>query len=125
MILVDTSVWIDHLRRGDQSLAALLEENRVLLHPFVIGEIACGRLSDRAETLELLGNLPSANVAEHHEVLAYVDRHRLYGRGIGYVDAHLLASVALMPGAVLWTRDRRLHSVAAVLGCSYAPSGPH
>jgi predicted nucleic acid-binding protein len=125
MILVDTSVWIDHLRRGEQALAALLEENRVLLHPFVIGEIACGTLSDRAEALELLGNLPSATLAEHHEVLDFVDQHRLYGQGIGYVDAHLLASVALQAGAVLWTRDRRLHSVASRLGCDYAPPGPH
>ena len=125
MILVDTSVWIDHLRHGEPALAALLEENRVLLHPFVIGEIACGMLSDRAETLELLGNLPSATLAEHHEVLAFVDQHRLYGQGIGYVDAHLLASVALLPGAVLWTRDRRLQSVASRLGGAYAPPGPH
>ena len=125
MILVDTSVWIDHLRRGEQALATLLEENRVLLHPFVIGEIACGMLSDRAKTLELLGNLPSATLADHHEVLAFVDQHRLYGQGIGYVDAHLLASVALLPGAVLWTRDRRLHSVVSRLGYAYAPPGPH
>jgi len=125
MILVDTSVWIDHLRHGEQALAVLLEESRVLMHPFVIGEIACGRLSGRAETLELLDNLPSATLAEHHEVLAFVDQHRLYGQGIGYVDMHLLASVALLPGAILWTRDRRLHSVASRLGCAYELPGPH
>ncbi len=125
MILVDTSVWVDHLRRGDKALASLLDDGRVLVHPFVIGEIACGMLSDRAVTLDLLENLPSAVLAEHHEVLSFVDQHRLFGRGIGYVDAHLLASVALMPGTALWTRDRRLHETAAVLRCAYAPAGPH
>lgn len=125
MILVDTSVWVDHLRAGDDGLVALLEEARVLVHPFVIGEIACGTLADRAQTLDLLTNMPTAPCAEHHEVLVFIEQHRLYGRGVGYVDAHLLASVALVPGAVLWTRDRRLHSTAAALGCAYAPSARH
>jgi len=125
MILVDTSVWVDHLRRGEETLAALLDEARVLMHPFVIGEIACGVLSERSLTLELLGNLPAAILAESEEVLAFVEQHRLYGRGIGYVDAHLLASVALMPGSALWTRDRRLQAAAAGLRCTWAPGGPH
>jgi predicted nucleic acid-binding protein len=125
LILVDTSIWVDHLRRGDAGLAALLDEGRVLVHPFVIGEIACGTLSERTLTLDLLKNLQAAILAEHHEVLAFVEQHRLYGKGIGYVDAHLLASVALMPGALLWTRDRRLHATAAARRCAYAPPGPH
>ena len=125
MILVDTSVWVDHLRAGDDGLVALLEEGRVLVHPFVIGEIACGILAARAETLDLLTNMPAAPCAEHHEVLVFIEQHRLYGRGVGYVDAHLLASVALVPGALFWTRDRRLHSTAAALGCAYAPSTRH
>ena len=125
MILVDTSVWVDHLRRGDKGLVALLEEGRVLLHPFVIGEIACGILADRAETLDLLNDMPAAPCAEHHEVLAFIEQHRLYGRGIGYVDAHLLASALLMPGTALWTRDRRLHDTATILHCAHAPNGPH
>jgi predicted nucleic acid-binding protein len=125
VILVDTSVWVDHLRRGDEQLAALLDAGRVLVHPFVIGEIACGILADRKEILGLLENMPAAPGAEHHEVLAFVEQHRLFGRGIGYVDAHLLASVALLPGALLWTRDRRLQATAAFLCCSYAPGGPH
>jgi len=125
VILVDTSVWVDHLRRGDAALSALLDEARVMVHPFVIGEIACGVLSERSLTLELLGNLPAAILAESEEVLAFVEQHRLYGRGIGYVDAHLLASVALMPGSALWTRDRRLQAAAAGLRCTWAPGGPH
>jgi hypothetical protein len=125
MILVDTSVWVDHLRRGDAGLAALLDDDLVLVHPFVIGEIACGVLSDRSRTLELLANLPAATSAESDEVLAFVEQHRLFGRGIGYIDAHLLASVALMPGSALWTRDRRLHAAALALHCAWAASGPH
>jgi hypothetical protein len=125
VILVDTSVWVDHLRRGDEALVALLEEGRVLVHPFVIGEIACAILADRAETLDLLNDMPAAPCAEHHEVLAFVAQHRLYGKGIGYLDVHLLASVALMPGTMLWTRDRRLHATAAALRCAHAPGGPH
>jgi predicted nucleic acid-binding protein len=125
MIVVDTSVWVDHLRAGDDGLVALLEQGRVLVHPFVIGEIACGILADRAETLDLLTNMPAAPCAEHREVLVFIEQHRLYGRGIGYVDAHLLASVALGPGSMLWTRDRRLHSTAAALRCAYAPSARH
>jgi predicted nucleic acid-binding protein len=117
LILVDTSVWVDHLRRGDAQLVDLLESNAVIMHPFVIGEIACGSLSDRAMTLELLHHLPSATVADADEVLGYIDRHRLHGKGIGYVDIHLLASTAIS-GAKLWTRDKRLRVVAQELGCA-------
>ena len=116
MILVDTSVWVDHLRSGDAQLAELLERGAVLGHPFVVGEIACGSLRDRGAILALLQHLPMATVAEPDEVLAYISRHRLHGKGIGYVDAHLLASTALTGGAKLWTRDRRLHAVAGELG---------
>lgn len=116
MILVDTSVWVDHLRRGDARLRNLLEHARVLAHPFVLGEIACGSLSDRALVLELLHDLPMTSVAEPDEVLGFIDRHRIYGKGLGYVDVHLLAAVALTPGATLWTRDKRLHVIATNLG---------
>lgn len=119
MILVDTSVWVDHLRRGDAGLAALLDAASVLMHPFVVGEIACGSLADRSEVIGLLQALPSATVAEPDEVLAFVDRHRLWGRGIGYVDVHLLAATALTRGAALWTRDRRLREAAQALGFAY------
>jgi predicted nucleic acid-binding protein len=123
VILVDTSVWVDHLRRGDADLAALLDDGRVLVHPFVIGEIACGSLIGRAATLGLLMNMPAAALAEHDEVLAFVEQHRLYGKGIGFIDAHLLTSVALMPGTALWTRDRRLKSIAMSLACAFDPAG--
>ena len=119
MIRVDTSVWVDHLRGGDAALAELLERGAVLGHPFVIGEIACGNLSDRGAILALLQHLPQAVVAEADEVLAFINRHKLHGKGIGYVDAHLLAATALTGGARLWTRDRRLEVVARELGCAH------
>lgn len=123
MILVDTSVWVDHLRRGDAQLAALLESAAVIIHPFIIGEIACGSLADRRTVLELLQDLPMATVAEVDEVLGFIEGHRLYGKGIGYVDAHLLASLALSNAAALWTRDKRLRAAADALGVSFQASG--
>jgi predicted nucleic acid-binding protein len=119
LILVDTSVWVDHLRRGDPGLVDLLERSAVAMHPFVVGEIACGSLRDRASILELLQDLPGAVVADGDEVLKFIERHALHGKGIGYVDVHLLASVALTEGAKFWTRDMKLHRVAAALGCAY------
>ena len=115
MTLVDTSVWVDHLRRGNRALALLLEGDQVLTHPFVVGELACGRMRNRDEILGLLAKLPEAKVARHDEVLALVGRHRLCGRGIGWVDAHLLAS-SLLSHAPLLTLDRRLSEVAATVG---------
>jgi predicted nucleic acid-binding protein len=119
LILVDTSVWVDHLHRGDPRLVGLLERSSVAMHPFVVGEIACGHLHDRESILGLLQNLPAATVAEHHEVLQFIDRQRLHGQGIGYVDVHLLASVALTEGAKIWTRDKKLGRVAEMLGWAY------
>lgn len=112
MILVDTSVWVDHLRAPDRSLIAALEEGDVLAHPFVIGELACGNLRNRDEVLGLLEDLPRAREATHDEVMAMIERRRLMGAGIGYVDAHLLAAAALTPSTSLMTRDRRLASLA-------------
>lgn len=123
MILVDTSVWVDHLRRGDPRLVDLLERSVVVMHPYVVGEIACGSLHDRASILELLQDLPAAAVAEGDEVLQFIDRQDLHGTGIGYVDVHLLASVALTEGAKIWTRDKRLRLVAETLGCAYRETG--
>src|SRR5687767_10403990 len=102
MIVVDTAVWIDHLRRGDEELAGLLEDGRVLAHPWVTGELALGSLRERDEILRLLEALPQAQVATHAELLAFIGDHELYGRGIGYVDAQLLAAT-MLTAAVLWT----------------------
>lgn len=119
MILVDTSVWVEHLRRGEAVLAQMLESSLVLCHPFVAGELACGHLHGRAEVLDALGKLPRAPIARHDEALMFLDRHGLAGHGIGWVDVHLLASTALAGSAHLWTRDKRLAAVAADLGFGY------
>ena len=118
MILVDTSVWIDHLRRGDAHLMATLLAGHVLIHPWVIGEIACGTLRECGQVLDLLRSLPLSPVALEDEVLFFIEQYALMGRGIGYVDIHLLAS-AQLAGARLWTRDKRLVVVANELGVAY------
>ena len=114
MILVDTSVWIQHLRKGSERLKSLLDEEQVLCHPFVVGELACGTLHNRHEVLSLLRALPQARVAEHEEVLHLLEGRHLYGRGLGWVDAHLLAS-ALLTGCTLWTFDKPPGRAAAAL----------
>lgn len=115
MILVDTSVWVDYLRHGDDELTALLNDAAVLMHPFVHGELACGNLEHRQQVLDLLGSLPQAVVADNDEVLFFMERHKLMGHGIGYVDAHLLAAASLSDATQLWTRDKRLRQVARTL----------
>jgi len=120
MILVDTSVWVDHLRDGAPALAAALEQGSVLMHPFVLGELACGNLKNRGEVLRLLVELPAAPMATDPEALDYIERRALMGRGIGYFDVHLLASVALAGTARLWTRDKRLAAVAVDLELGHA-----
>jgi len=114
VILVDTSVWIEHLREGVADLVEALGRGEVVMHPFVVGELACGNLSDREDTIELLQQLRSVAVADHAEVMAFIEAQRLYGCGIGYIDVHLLASSAI-DGAKLWTNDRRLRELAATL----------
>jgi predicted nucleic acid-binding protein len=120
VILVDTSIWVDHLRAGNAMLAELLEAGMVLTHPFVIGELSLGALRQRVAVLSALADLPSAIVAADAEVLGFIDRHALFGRGVGYVDAHLLAATRLTAGAGLWTNDRRLNAVADALGLALA-----
>jgi predicted nucleic acid-binding protein len=115
VILVDTSIWIDHLHRSEPQLVALLHEVQVCTHPLVIGELAMGSMKDRATVLALLGNLPGTAVATHDEVLTLVDRHRLHCLGLGVVDAHLLASLRLSDSVELWTRDGRLRTAATRL----------
>lgn len=119
MILVDTSVWVDHFRSNNERLADCLEAGAVVTHPFVIGEIALGSIRDRALVLGPLGQIERSTVASDKEVARFIEEHRLYGRGIGYVDVHLLASVLLTPGVEFWTLDRRLRSVAEELGIAF------
>jgi len=114
MILVDTSVWIEHLRKGSERLRSLLYDEQVLCHPFVVGEVACGMLHNREEILTTLRALPEARVAEQEEVLRFLEARRLYGRGLGWVDANLLAST-LLTGCTLWTLDKPLRRAAAAL----------
>lgn len=115
MTLVDTSVWIDHLRSANAELGDLLAAERVLIHPFVIGEIALGSFSKRAILLEQLGALPMSRVASAAEILRLIESRRLWGAGLGYVDVHLLASMTLTPNAILWSRDKRLQDAATRL----------
>ena len=119
MILVDTSVWVEHLRSGNPTLADELAAGRVLAHPFVIGELACGNLRNRREVLDLLGKLPLVTTATHAEALGFLERRALMGRGIGLIDVHLLASAALTSPARLWTRDRPLAAVANQLNLAH------
>lgn len=119
MVLVDTSVWVEHLRRGEAQLEALLGEGEVLCHPFVVGELACGNLRNREEVLELLAALPSLGKAGDDEVLAFVGRNRLHGKGLGLIDMHLLASCVLARQPI-WTMDLKLAKSAAELGLRYA-----
>jgi predicted nucleic acid-binding protein len=120
VILVDTSVWIDHLHRSIPRLVELLESEDVLIHPIVIGELACGQLAKRDAVLRLLRALPSAVVASDAEALNLIDRHLLMGKGIGYFDVHLLASVMLTSDAQLWTRDKHLAEAAVRLDVAFA-----
>jgi predicted nucleic acid-binding protein len=115
VILVDTSVWIDHLRKANAKLSARLDDSGVLTHPFIVGELALGHLRKREAVLRDLTNLPLVTTATDAEVLRFIENERLFGRGIGYVDAHLLASARLTPGTRLWTKDKRLHAIAARL----------
>jgi predicted nucleic acid-binding protein len=118
MILVDTSIWIDHLRASDERLARLLDASQVLAHPFVIGELALGNLRNRDAVLGALQDLPQVGMATESEVLRFIELKGLFGLGIGYIDAHLLAAVLLTPGSLLWTRDKRLLAASAQLGIS-------
>ena len=114
MVLVDTSVWVAHLRQGTIGLEALLNEGRVLCHPFVVGELACGNLRNRNEILVLLQALPQVIRAEHGEVMYFIENNNLMGKGLGYIDMNLLAS-ALVTNVPLWTLDKKLNAVAVKL----------
>lgn len=123
MILVDTSIWIDHLRSGSPALAALLQNEVVCIHDFVIGELACGNLANREEVLHLLQSLPRLSAATEDETLFFIEKQHLMGRGIGYIDIHLLAA-AVIRDIPIWTKDKRLMVIAKEKGWAYAP-GAH
>jgi len=114
MVLVDTSVWVKHFRQGNIGLDALLIEGQAVCHPFVVGELACGNLKNHVQILSLLSALPAALVAEHEEVMQFIETHHLMGKGLGYIDVHLLAS-AILTGIPLWTLDKRLHTISLTL----------
>ena len=118
MVLVDTSIWIIHLRQGSRKLEKLLMDAEVMCHPFIIGELACGNLKNRNEIISLLQSLPMAPTIEFDEFLFFIDRNHLMGKGIGFVDVHLLASAQLI-GVRLWTADKRLNSAADLLELAF------
>ena len=118
MVLVDTSVWVAHLRIGNIGLETLLNDSQVVCHPLIVGELACGNLKNRHEILSLLQALPMATQADHEEVIKFIDNHKLMGKGLGYIDIHLLAS-AIMTHIPLWTLDESLKDVSSTLGVKY------
>ncbi len=122
MVLVDTSVWVDHLQRTNAELTVLLNSNQVLIHPFVVGELALGSLQQRSVVIEALSNLPLATHANDSEVMQFITANALHGMGIGYVDAHLLAATKLTPTAKLLTLDKRLQAAAHKLGLDFLVS---
>jgi predicted nucleic acid-binding protein len=121
MVLVDTSVWVHHLRQGESNLERLLNDGEVMCHPFVIGELACGSIRNRTQILSLLQILPLAMEATHEEVLQFIERNHLMGKGLGYIDVHLCAS-AILTGVPMWTYDRRLNETNEGLGIEYRPA---
>ena len=118
MVLVDTSLWVDHLREGNARLAIMLNEGTVVCHPFIIGEIASGTIRNRLEILSLLQSLPMAETVEQNEVLQFIEHNKLAGKGLSYVDIHLLAS-AVLTGIPLWTLDKQLKQASVKLGIDY------
>jgi predicted nucleic acid-binding protein len=121
VVLVDTSVWVSHFRETHKGLVGLLNSGQAVCHPFIIGEVACGNLMNRTSVISLLEALPMAFLVEHEEVLAFIEAHDVMGKGLGYVDVHLLAA-ALLTGVSLWTLDKRLDKAAEELHCSYTHS---
>jgi hypothetical protein len=120
MILVDTSVWVDHLRHGDETLAQLLYQGRIYIHPMIIGELACGHLQNRKQLIDLWQSLPLTIEATHQETMLFIESRQLMGKGIGFVDVHLLASTQLTSNTQLWTRDKRLGNVAQSLDVAFS-----
>ena len=122
MILVDTSVWINHFHKSNPALVEALDRGEVLIHPFVIGELACGQLAKRREVLDLLSMLPASAMATDEETLHFIERHKLMGKGLGYIDIHLLASAILTEAASLWNTDNQLSAIASELRVAFKPA---
>ena len=120
MVLVDTSVWVRHLREGDSDLEQLLDSGEVMCHPYIVGELACGKLKNRREVLSLLQLLPPATPAKHEEVLQFIEQNHLMGKGLGYIDVHLSAS-AVLTGVPMWSYDKKLNEANEGLGIRYIP----
>lgn len=118
MVLVDTSVWVSHLSKGNAELEGLLNNGHVVCHPFIVGELACGNIKNRAVILSLIQALPIAIEAGHEEVMRFIEDYTLMGRGLGYIDIHLLAS-ALLTQAPIWTLDKKLNEVSSDLGLGF------
>ena len=119
-VLVDTSVWVEFIRAGNTQLSELLQKGQVLMHDMVIGELACGSAPSRKERLQAMDDLPKIAMAEHSEVLRFIDKHRLFGCGAGYVDNHLLAACILQVDCALWSHDRRLRAASERLGIAFS-----
>lgn len=119
MTIVDTSVWIDHQRRSEPMLDEFARERAVMMHPLVLGELACGTFSDRDRHFRTWRSLPQAPLHDHDEVVGWIESERLMGRGIGFIDAHLLYSTVRRPGTRLWTHDKRLEGIARRLGVAH------
>jgi predicted nucleic acid-binding protein len=117
-ILVDTSVWINHLREGDQNLTELLEQGLVACHPFIVGEIACGGIKNRHEIIDLLNDLPSTEIIDHADIMEFIENRKIMNIGIGYIDVHLLGS-ALVSDTPLWTFDKALRKIAIQFSIGY------
>jgi predicted nucleic acid-binding protein len=118
MVLVDTSVWVSHLRNGDVGLEKLLDDGEVVCHPFIVGELACGNLKNRHEILTYLQSLPMTILAEDEEVLKFIENNQLMGKGLGYIDIHLIAS-AVLTDVPLWTLDKTLDKITKKIGINY------
>jgi len=120
MVLVDTSVWVRHFREGDPDLKRLLNDGQVMCHPYIVGELACGNMKNRREVLSLIQLLPLATLAQHEEVLCFIESNHLMGKGLGYIDVHLSAS-ALLTGVPVWSHNKRLNGANEMLGIRYDP----
>jgi predicted nucleic acid-binding protein len=119
MVLVDTSVWVSYLRHGNSRLQQLLQESKVVSHPFIIGELACGNIGNRTEIISLMQSLPMLDVVEHEELLLFIEHNKMMGTGLGFVDAHLLAA-AMLAGIPLWTKDKKLKKACSRLSIDFS-----